>query len=1051
MSLTVEQVQSSWFATLLGNALQETEDLDEAVMCAEIAYLAHPEPSVTPVTPNGQKPQANGKSSDKEILPNPNDAQARSRIEAKFSFDIENRHAQGVLNRALSAAQKMTRGLRAELEAALKTGSPSQAGTAVVKFIGKYRDQLASLLGRAQLASLLAGAREVAASVPVLPRMSGFGAPPPPSLPPGEAQDLLEQLRGQSMMQREETLLTRPVSEQIWLRRAVAHAEATPAPTTLEVKDIEFPVVEEAARDLSRKNILTKERADALEAASKQKAFTVAGVESTETLARIRQAIADNIKEGVGYESFRKKVLADVDEGTMLSDAHLETLFRGAVSAAFSDGQMNVLQEPFVRGGFPYAAYDSISDDRRRHTHGELEHLGIQGTNIYRINDPVFQTFRPPWEYGDRCSWKAMTVKQAANDGIEEAQQWLESGEEPNPPAFVEMPPFQPPPEFQRIPMSIQLAMGPIADYMGGFQEKCFPIPHLRGWRVRGGRGRRRGQSFFTNSTHGSFAYVPTKQVGQKWQGPTGRWFVKLPSGRVAPAKAPGAGEAASPQAGPPKPQPPPLQPGQKPVPQPRTRKPTPKQVAKVQSVDAVHAARQKLQAGQALTADEIAALPEHLAKMTVPELKALHNEVIGSKLTSRTLKQGSIDALMKWANPNAVIGAQEPAAPVEKPVEPPTPQPEETPSPEKPAEVPAPTPVATPVPTEAAKPDVDKQIVDLFQRLDKEAGKHNFVDIVNLRKGMEQVGIKGREAQDKAINDLRRAGVLTMSGREGGHREGKHIVSPEQREASIMEDGSMLGHVSLKEGWQDKLAGMAQKPAVPEKPAEPAKPPESPVTPPAPEASRPPTPEIATPATSQEPQKPRMSPAERDKIINEAAKKGGSAAKLAKAIGLEYHLNQEDWADLKQEALMAMSTALEEGFDPSRNLTLQQYLSAKAGNRLHTVARKLASRQFTQGGRGDVGAEEGSSALDTALGREDPAAQAEAADMQSHILKQIATLPPERANVFKLRYGLGGVEEKSAKEIADELGVSRQTVHNWIAEAIEQLGLKDLLGGSNG
>jgi hypothetical protein len=104
-----------------------------------------------------------------------------------------------------------------------------------------------------------------------------------------------------------------------------------------------------------------------------------------------------------------------------------------------------------------------------RPNHIALEKLGIGGTNVYRADDPVFQLFRPPWDYNDRCSSTPMTVRQAAEAGREEARSWLETGEEPAVKAFVPMPPFQPPPGFQRAvgaaPLSIQLSMQPMAAF----------------------------------------------------------------------------------------------------------------------------------------------------------------------------------------------------------------------------------------------------------------------------------------------------------------------------------------------------------------------------------------------------------------------------------------------------------------------------------------------------------------------------------------------------------------------------------------------------------
>lgn len=336
-----------------------------------------------------------------------------------LAHDIHNRAAQGILNRTLRAAKGLSAGARTTLEEALKRGN-ANSGEAILTFIDKYRLQLAKLLTTSQLASLLEGAREVAAKVPQLD------------------EDARE------------------------VTKTVGKID-TPTFNTGDTTDIHFPVIEEATKTLAEKNVLTRHGYDALEAAARAKAFAVAGVDATEALTKIRDALAKNVREGADYETFRKEVLDAVEEGTFLSEAHLETVFRTNVQGAFSDGQMVVLQHPLIRSGFPYSAYDSIHDDRVREEHKSLDSHGINGTNIYRNDDPVFKTFRPPWSYNCRCSWAPMTIRAAAEAGIKEAKEWLDTGIEPSPPTYVAMPPFEPPPGFQRAltsaPLSIQLSM----------------------------------------------------------------------------------------------------------------------------------------------------------------------------------------------------------------------------------------------------------------------------------------------------------------------------------------------------------------------------------------------------------------------------------------------------------------------------------------------------------------------------------------------------------------------------------------------------------------
>ncbi len=428
----------------------------------------------------------------------PKSAGASLGIDASFSFDIFNRKAQGILNKAMKAAKEMSAAARRDLKAAVKIDAPAEMAQAVVAFAEKYRSQLAGILGKTQLAALLAGAQEVASRTPPVPPQ-GVYQPPPPSLPPDAAQAILRKLEAMPEGERQKAVYDLPRDQQKYVRDALASGGTKSpippfAPPAPEDGELHFPVIEEAVRDLSERNLATRQEYDQMDAATRAKAFAVAGVDSRETLGKIRDALAENAREGADLETFREKVLADVEPSSFLSDGHLETLFRTNIQAAFSDGQMKVLSHPFVRSGFPYATYSAIDDDRVRHNHLALETLGIDGTAMYRIDDPVFKTFRPPWDFNDRCSWWPTTVEQAAHRGLAEAKKWLAEGVEPQPAAHVSMPPFRPPPGFARslanAPLSIQMSMQSLDDFDDGrvmIEEFAYGTePPGSGWEYAG-------------------------------------------------------------------------------------------------------------------------------------------------------------------------------------------------------------------------------------------------------------------------------------------------------------------------------------------------------------------------------------------------------------------------------------------------------------------------------------------------------------------------------------------------------------------------------------
>jgi hypothetical protein len=76
------------------------------------------------------------------------------------------------------------------------------------------------------------------------------------------------------------------------------------------------------------------------------------------------------------------------------------------------------------------------------------------------------------------------------------------------------------------------------------------------------------------------------------------------------------------------------------------------------------------------------------------------------------------------------------------------------------------------------------------FDELDRMSGGHNFVSLVDLRAALPLP----REAFDRGLQSLRHAGSFGLSSAEG-----RHGLTPDERVAAIMEDGTLLLYVSRK------------------------------------------------------------------------------------------------------------------------------------------------------------------------------------------------------------------------------------------------------------
>lgn len=211
---------------------------------------------------------------------------------------------------------------------------------------------------------------------------------------------------------------------------------------------VRFPVIDEAVRSLQESQVMPAGEFYSIAREAREQAFTISGDIADADLERVRKLLEENVREDTSREAFDAAVRDQVGSLT-ISDSHLEQVFRNNVNDHYSNGVERVLSQPLVEDQFPYRAYYAIRDDRVRDEHLQLESLGIAGTNVYHRDDPVWQMFRPPWDFNCRCGFTPLSIRQAARRGIAEAQQWLETGVEPDH-EFVAFPDFEPSPSWQR-------------------------------------------------------------------------------------------------------------------------------------------------------------------------------------------------------------------------------------------------------------------------------------------------------------------------------------------------------------------------------------------------------------------------------------------------------------------------------------------------------------------------------------------------------------------------------------------------------------------------
>ncbi len=206
--------------------------------------------------------------------------------------------------------------------------------------------------------------------------------------------------------------------------------------------------VENAAKRLMERGILTRPQFDTAAEDAHRQAFTIAGGLGADTIDRMRFLLNKELSEGPSLRGYRERVV-DMLGASPIAPGHLENVYRTNLQAAYRDGRETLRSNPIVAATFPYQAYIAVHDRRTRDDHAALEHLGLNGTNIYRADDPFWDYFTPPWDYNCRCGVELLTVEQAAARGVKEAQEWLRTGRPPvNPEYRYSQIPIEPNPGF---------------------------------------------------------------------------------------------------------------------------------------------------------------------------------------------------------------------------------------------------------------------------------------------------------------------------------------------------------------------------------------------------------------------------------------------------------------------------------------------------------------------------------------------------------------------------------------------------------------------------
>ncbi len=210
-------------------------------------------------------------------------------------------------------------------------------------------------------------------------------------------------------------------------------------PTRTDLPDpvVRLPLIDEAVRDLTTRQVLDRQAYDQLDQDARRVAFTVARMTSLDAVNRFRDELTKNIEEGGTLKDFQARLGAKLDGAW---SSQVETAYRTHTAQAYAAGQKAILEDPLVADAFPYLLFSATHDSRVRPDHLEMESHGPGGLPVYRADDPIWESLYPPMAWNCRCVVVPISLADAARLGSAEASEWLRTGNPPINPQFAGRP-----------------------------------------------------------------------------------------------------------------------------------------------------------------------------------------------------------------------------------------------------------------------------------------------------------------------------------------------------------------------------------------------------------------------------------------------------------------------------------------------------------------------------------------------------------------------------------------------------------------------------------
>lgn len=173
-------------------------------------------------------------------------------------------------------------------------------------------------------------------------------------------------------------------------------------------------IFKEAVNFLKKKQPLSKEEYEALDEASRSKAFTVSGYSSAEVLSTFLDTLEEACEQGQTKKQFMDNMnswLQDHGYDTV-NPWKSDTIFRTNMQTAFNAGHYKSMTDPGTMKLRPYWMYMTAGDNDVRAAHAAMHE------RVYRADDPIWDVWYPPNGFRCRCTVVSLTKGQVERRGL---------------------------------------------------------------------------------------------------------------------------------------------------------------------------------------------------------------------------------------------------------------------------------------------------------------------------------------------------------------------------------------------------------------------------------------------------------------------------------------------------------------------------------------------------------------------------------------------------------------------------------------------------------